>query len=96
MKIKQITQIILDGLSKLFDDLKDKIKELASLEIEGKEKKKILDEFAIGLIYEYIIQPINFIGFDKIIEPKIKDLLEKFVPVLTQKLYDLMASKFDL
>lgn len=70
MKIKEITKIILEGLLKVLEEVKGKIVELEKSAIkEGAEKKSVLDEFTVGLIYKYIIQPINFYGFDGLVEP---------------------------
>lgn len=96
MKIKQVGQIILNGLSEALDKAKDKILELAKTEIENKEKKKELDAYIIDFIMEKVVMPINFMGFDVIADNAIMQLLKALVPVITQKLFDLMKSKFEL
>ena len=40
--------------------------------------------------------PINFMGFDVLAENAIMQLLKALVPVITQKIFDLMKSKFEL
>lgn len=96
MKIKEIGQLILKGLDEALDNAKDKILELAKTEIENKEKKAQLDGFLIDFIMEKVVMPINFMGFDVLAENAIMQLLKALVPVITQKIFDLMKSKFEL
>lgn len=96
MKVKEVVQIVLKGLFKVQEIAEQKIKELASAELNNAEKKAQLDEFVIEFIQTNIVQPINFLGFDMIVEPKIKELLEKYIPENTQKIFDLMKNKFEL
>lgn len=96
MKVKEVVQIVLKGLFKVQDVAEQKIKELAKSELNNTEKKAQLDAFIVEFIQTNIIQPINFLGFDMIVEPRIKELLEKYIPENTQKIYDLMKNKFDL
>lgn len=96
MKVKEVCQIVLKGLFEVQEMAEQKIKELAKAELDNKEKKAQLDDFVIDFIFVNIIQPINFLGFDMLIEPKINELLHQFVPQNTQKIFDLMKQKFDL
>ena len=96
MKIKKVTEKILTGLSEALDNAKDKILQLAKTELENKEKKKELDAYVIDFIMEKIIIPINFMGVDVIVEKGIMQLLQALTPIITQKLFDLMKSKFEL
>ena len=96
MKIKEIGQLILKGLSEALDNAKDKILELAKTELENTEKKKELDTYVINFIIEKVVKPINFMGFDALADSTISQLLNALVPVITQKVFDLMKSKFEL
>lgn len=96
MKIKEVGQLILNGLSEALDNAKDKILELAKTEIENKEKKRELDGYIKNFIMEKVVMPINFMGFDVIADNAITQLLNAIVPVITQKIFDLMKSKFEL
>ena len=96
MKIKEIGQLILKGLSEALDNAKDKILELAKTELENTEKKKELDTYVINFIIEKVVKPINFMGFDALADSTISQLLNALVPVITQKIFDLMKSKFEL
>ena len=96
MKIKEIGELILKGLSEALDNAKDKILELAKTELENTEKKKELDTYVINFIIEKVVKPINFMGFDALADSTISQLLNALVPVITQKVFDLMKSKFEL
>lgn len=99
MKIKEVGTLILNGLSEALDRAKDKILELAGTEfkeLKGAEKKARLDGEIIDFIMEKVVMPINFMGFDVIADNVISQLLKALVPVITQKIFDLMAAKFDL
>ena len=96
MKIKKVGQLILDGLSEALDNAKDKILELAKTELENTEKKAQLDGYVIDFIMEKVVMPINFMGFDVIADNAIMSLLKALVPIITQKIFDLMKAKFDL
>ena len=96
MKIKEIGQLILKGLSEALDNAKDKILELAETKLENTEKKKELDTYVINFIIEKVVKPINFMGFDALADSTISQLLNALVPVITQKVFDLMKSKFEL
>lgn len=96
MKIKEIGELILKGLDKALDNAKDKILELAKTELENTEKKKELDTYVINFIMEKVVKPINFMGFDVLADSTISQLLNALVPVITQKVFDLMKSKFEL
>lgn len=99
MKIKEIGQLILKGIDEALDKAKAKILELASdefKELEGKEKKAQLDGEIIDFIMEKVVMPINFMGFDVLADNAIMQLLKALVPLITQKIFDLMKSKFEL
>lgn len=97
MKIKEIGELILKGLDEALDNAKDKILELAKSEIEkGEDKKKELDAYVIDFVIEKVVKPINFMGFDVLADNAIMQLLKALVPVITQKIFDLMKSKFEL
>jgi hypothetical protein len=97
MKIKEIGTLILKGLDEALDNAKDKILELAKTEIEkGEDKKKELDAYVIDFVMEKVVMPINFMGFDVLADNAIMQLLKALVPVITQKIFDLMKSKFEL
>ena len=96
MKVKEIGKLILKGLDEALDNAKDKILELAKTEIENKEKKAQLDTYVINFIIEKVVKPINFMGFDALADSTISQLLNALVPVITQKVFDLMKSKFEL
>lgn len=96
MKIKQVTEKILTGLSEALDNAKDKILELAKTELENKDKKAQLDAYVIDFIMNKVVMPINFMGFDIIADNAIMQLLNALVPIITQKLFDLMKAKFEL
>lgn len=96
MKIKKVGQLILNGLSEALDNAKDKILELAKTELENTEKKAQLDGYIIDFIMNKVVMPINFMGFDVIADNAIMQLLKALVPVITQKIFDLMKAKFDL
>ena len=97
MKIKEIGELILKGLDEALDSAKDKILELAKTEIEkGADKKKELDAYVIDFIMEKVVMPINFMGFDVLADNAIMQLLKAIVPIITQKIFDLMKSKFEL
>ena len=97
MKIKEIGELILKGLDEALDNAKDKILELAKSEIEkGADKKKELDAYVIDFIMEKVVMPINFMGFDVLADNAIMALLKAVIPVITQKIFDLMKSKFEL
>lgn len=96
MKIKQVTEKILTGLSEALDNAKDKILELAKTEIENTEKKAQLDAYVIDFIMDKVVMPINFMGFDIIADKAIMQLLQALIPVITQKIFDIMKAKFDL
>lgn len=95
MKIKEVGQLILNGLSEALDNAKDKILELAKTELENKEKKAQLDGYVIDFIMEKVVMPINFMGLDIIADNAIMQLLKALVPVITQKIFDLMKSGFE-
>ena len=96
MKIKEIGELILKGLDEALDNAKDKILELAQTEIENKEKKAQLDGFVIDFVMGKVVMPINFMGFDVLADNAIMQLLKAIVPIITQKIFDLMKSKFEL
>jgi hypothetical protein len=97
MKIKEIGTLILKGLDEALDNAKDKILELAKTEIEkGEDKKKELDAYVIDFVMEKVVMPINFMGFDVLADNAIMQLLKALVPVITQQIFDLMKSKFEL
>ena len=96
MKIKKVGQLILDGLSEALDNAKDKILELAKTELENTEKKAQLDGYIIDFIMNKVVMPINFMGFDVIADNAIMQLLNALIPVITQKIFDLMKAKFEL
>ena len=97
MKIKEIGELILKGLDEALDNAKEKILELAKTEIEkGADKKKELDAYVIDFVMEKVVMPINFMGFDVLADNAIMQLLKAIVPVITQKIFDLMKSKFEL
>ena len=96
MKIKEIVELVLKGLDEALDNAKDKILELAKTELENTEKKKELDTYVINFIMEKVVKPINFMGFDVLADSTISQLLNALVPVITQKVFDLMKSKFEL
>lgn len=96
MKIKEIGQLILKGIDEALDNAKDKILELAKTEIDNKEKKAELDGFVIDFIMNKVVMPINFMGFDVIADNALMQLLKAIVPLITQKIFDLMKAKFDL
>lgn len=96
MKIKQIGQLILNGLSEALDNAKAKILELAKTELENSEKKKELDAYIYDFVMEKVVMPINFMGFDIIADNAISSLLKALVPIITQKIFDLMKEKFKL
>lgn len=96
MKIKEIGELILKGLSAALDEAKDKIVELAKSDLENTEKKKELDAHIYDFIMEKVVMPINFMGFDVLAENAIGALLKALIPVITQKIFDLMKSKFEL
>lgn len=96
MKIKKVGQLILDGLSEALDNAKDKILELAKTELENTEKKAQLDGYIIDFIMNKVVMPINFMGFDVIADNAIMSLLKALVPIITQKIFDLMKAKFEL
>lgn len=96
MKIKQVGQLILNGLSEALDNAKDKILELAKTELENTEKKAQLDGYIIDFIMNKVVMPINFVGFDVIADNAIMSLLKALVPIITQKIFDLMKAKFEL
>ena len=96
MKIKEVGQLILKGIDEALDNAKDKILELAKTEIENKEKKAQLDGYVIDFIMDKVVMPINFMGFDVLADNAIMQLLKALVPLITQKIFDLMKSKFEL
>lgn len=96
MKIKKVGQLILDGLSEALDNAKDKILELAKTELENTEKKDQLDGYIIDFIMNKVVMPINFMGLDVIADNAIMQLLNALIPVITQKVFDLMKAKFEL
>ena len=96
MKIKEVGQLILNGLSEALDNAKDKILELAKTELENTEKKAQLDGYVIDFIMDKVVMPINFMGFDVIADNAIMQLLKALVPVITQKIFDMMKAKFEL
>lgn len=96
MKIKEVGQLILNGLSDALDNAKDKILELAKTELENTEKKAQLDGYIIDFIMNKVVMPINFMGFDVIADNAIMSLLKALVPIITQKIFDLMKAKFEL
>lgn len=96
MKIKEIGQLILKGIDEALDNAKDKILELAKTEIDNKQKKAELDGYVIDFIMDKVVMPINFMGFDVLADNVIMQLLKAIVPLITQKIFDLMKSKFEL
>jgi hypothetical protein len=40
--------------------------------------------------------PINFVGLDVIADNAIMQLLKALIPLITQKIFDLMKNKFEL
>lgn len=96
MKIKQVGQLILEGISEAIDKAKDKILELAQTEIENPQKKAKLDGYILDFIMEKVVMPINFMGFDILAENAIQTLLKALIPIITQKIFDIMKEKFEL
>jgi len=96
MKVKEIGQLILKGIDEAIDNAKEKILELAKTEIENKEKKAELDGFMIDFIMEKVVMPINFMGFDVLADNAIMQLLKAIIPLITQKIFDIMKDKFEL
>lgn len=98
MKIKEIGKLILNGLSEALDKAKTKIIELAKeeyQELSGKEKKAKLDGEIIDFIMEKVVMPINFMGLDLLADNAIMQLLGAIVPVITQKIFDIMKDRFE-
>ena len=95
MKVKKVGQLILKGIDEALDNAKAKILELAETELENKEKKAQLDGYVIDFIMERVVMPINFMGLDVIADNAIMALLKNLVPLITQKIFDLMKAKFD-
>jgi hypothetical protein len=95
MKIKKVGQLILKGVDEALDNAKVKILELAETELENKEKKAQLDGYVIDFIMNKVVMPINFMGFDVIADNAIMQLLKNLVPLITQKIFDLMKAKFE-
>lgn len=96
MKSKEVGQLILNGLSEALDNAKDKIIELAKTELENTQKKAQLDGYVVDFIMNKVVMPINFMGFDIIADNAIMQLLKALVPIITQKIFDLMKAKFEL
>jgi len=99
MKIKEIGQLILKGVDEALDNAKDKILELEKEEysgLKGHEKKAQLDGYIIDFIMEKVVMPINFMGFDVLADNAIMQLLKALMPLITQKIFNFMKSKFAL
>lgn len=83
MKIKEFIQTIVKE-TKFYIEKYEQIKDL-----NGKQKKARVDE----VITDYVENTIDNIGLNFIVKFIIKKLLIENIPVITQCIFDLIASK---
>lgn len=74
----------------IFDFAVDVVRELAKEQLEGAEKKKILENKVTAFTMEQV-KKINFPGQDEQFEKFIEEVLTRYVvPVATQKVYEIL------
>ena len=80
----------------IIDFIRATILELAQENIPNFNKKVELDKQVSQFIKDKVIAPVNFPGPDMIIDQVLGKIVDHFVPVLTQKVYDLLKEQVSI